>query len=796
MADISNFENLDLRDFTEVSGLNEGDNVLLLLDPMQSSGGTAARVAVSMFKTSVSNSIKPSIVDGYWWIGSTETDVQAEGLTPQFKKGDLGIYWKYTKEADSEYRLLVNWSDIKFKFEDLTDEQRQSLILRVSDMTDDEIKTLQQPANDMIAVLAATNATVELEEAKRVAAETERVNAETTREGNERTRESNEGARIAAETARDNAETARDTAEKARDAAEQARETNEGTRQTNESTRITDENTRKANEETRKSNEEARITAESARATAETARDTAETARMTNEQTRQTQEQSRVDAETARVNEFATLKDESVAATDYANEVAQHPTYVGEDNYIYEWNHTTKTFDKTYKLVKAGGLTIDKTYKSVAELEADTTDYNDGCFAMVNTGNVEDPEDARLYIRNDGKWEFVVDMSGAIGLTGKTPQLFIGTVSLGKNIQDAGVSLSAAGTDEDGNPMYNINYTIPRLVYDDLTEEQIAELQQPANDMIAVLAATNDSVRAEEAKRVEAENVRKENENTRQNNESTRQSQEDTRQEQEATRETQEATRESNETARIENESTREQNEATRKGNESERQDNEQTRQSQEITRESQEDTRQANENTRQENEETRQANEQTRKDNEDIRKENETTRQNNENTRQANEDTRQENEETRQANEQARQTQESTRQEQELDRMVNEENRQNQETAREVMKATMVQATEEANTATEDAIAATANANSEAERVKTLADNPPNIGENGNWYAWDETAGDYADTGILAKGGVMYPSFLVDDNAHLWMSWQNEYYTQSITLDEETGHITYNFFA
>jgi hypothetical protein len=796
MADISNFENLDLRDFTEVSGLNEGDNVLLLLDPMQSSGGTAARVAVSMFKTSVSNSIKPSIVDGYWWIGSTETDVHAEGLTPQFKKGDLGIYWKYTKEADSEYRLLVNWSDIKFKFEDLTDEQRQSLILRVSDMTDEEIKTLQQPANDMIAVLAATNAAVELEEAKRVAAETERATNEDARETNEEERKTNEKARSTAEEARA-------TSEEARDSAETTRQTNETTRQSNENTRKDNEDTRNSNEETRIANEQSRITAETARdtaenarATAETARDTAETARMTNEQARQTQEQSRVVAETARVNEFATLKDESVAATDYANEVAKHPTYVGEDNYIYEWNHTTKTFDKTYKLVKAGGLTIDKTYKSVAELEADTTDYNDGCFAMVNTGNVEDPEDARLYIRNGGKWEFVVDMSGAIGLTGKTPQLFIGTVSLGKNIQDAGVSLSAAGTDEDGNPMYNINYTIPRLVYDDLTEEQIAELQKPANDMIAVLAATNDSVSAEEAKRVEAENTRKGNENTRQSNESTRQNQEETRQAQETTRETQESARESNETARIENESTREQNEATRKGNESERQGNEQTRQSQETTRQIQESTRQANEGTRQENEVTRQANEQTRKENEDVRKENENTRQSQEDTRQANEDTRQENEVTRQANEQARQTQESTRQEQELDRMVNEETRQNQETAREEVKATMVQATEEANTATEDAIAATANANSEAERVKTLADNPPKIGENGNWYAWDETAAGYADTGILAKGGVMYPSFLVDDNAHLWMSWQNEYYTQSITLDEETGHITYNFFA
>jgi hypothetical protein len=294
-----------------------------------------------------------------------------------------------------------------------------------------------------------------------------------------------------------------------------------------------------------------------------------------------TNEAIRNNAETNRANTFTILKQSMDDATDYANEVAQHPTYVGEDNYIYEWNHATQTYDKTYKLVRAGGLTIDAQYSSVAELEADKTPYNDGLFAMVNTGDVENPEDARLYIRKSGKWVFVVDMSGAIGLTGKTPQLFIGTVSLGKNINDGGVSLSYAGTDDDGNPKYDINYTIPRLTYDDLTEEQIAELQKPANDMIAVLKATNEAVTDAESKRVTAEDARVKAESSRVTAESSRVTAENKRVSAENTRVSQESARATAETER-------QTNEEARKSNETERQTNETTRKNAEILRQQQ----------------------------------------------------------------------------------------------------------------------------------------------------------------------------------------------------------------
>ena len=47
----------------------------------------------------------------------------------------------------------------------------------------------------------------------------------------------------------------------------------------------------------------------------------------------------------ARVNEVS-------AAIDNANDTASHPTKIGADNYVYEWNKATKAYQKTGILVK------------------------------------------------------------------------------------------------------------------------------------------------------------------------------------------------------------------------------------------------------------------------------------------------------------------------------------------------------------------------------------------------------------------------------------------------------------
>ena len=67
-------------------------------------------------------------------------------------------------------------------------------------------------------------------------------------------------------------------------------------------------------------------------------------------------------------------------------------------------------------------FTIAKTYLSVAALTADTapTSIVAGQFALINTTNVEDAENSRLYIWNGSSYIFVDDLSGSAGIQGIT----------------------------------------------------------------------------------------------------------------------------------------------------------------------------------------------------------------------------------------------------------------------------------------------------------------------------------------------------------------------------------------
>ena len=160
-------------------------------------------------------------------------------------------------------------------------------------------------------------------------------------------------------------------------------------------------------------------------------------------------------------NEKAVLADTAAAN---ANDTAEHPTYIGQDHYVYKWNKTAQAYDKTDIYTKGDAFSIKKVYASVANMEADKSnpDIAEGDFVLVNTGDVEDPDNAKLYVKADGDFEFLVDMSGAIGFTGKTPQFSMGTATTLEAGASAIVTVSDDGTDSDGNPKYKINFAIPR----------------------------------------------------------------------------------------------------------------------------------------------------------------------------------------------------------------------------------------------------------------------------------------------------------------------------------------------
>lgn len=156
-------------------------------------------------------------------------------------------------------------------------------------------------------------------------------------------------------------------------------------------------------------------------------------------------------------------------AREAATEVAGHPTYVGTDNYVYTWNTVTKSYDRTNIYVKGEAFNISKVYDSVSALDADAdnADIKEGAFVLVNTNDVENPDNARLYVKvknpdDTYRYNFLVDMSGAIGFTGKTPQFTKGTIITGEAGTDVQLSLSESGTDPDGNPVVALNLVIPR----------------------------------------------------------------------------------------------------------------------------------------------------------------------------------------------------------------------------------------------------------------------------------------------------------------------------------------------
>ena len=190
----------------------------------------------------------------------------------------------------------------------------------------------------------------------------------------------------------------------------------------------------------------------------------------------------------SQVSELITTLQRSIASAD---DTANHPTYVGADNYVYQWNKRTQTYTKTDVYVRGEGFHISKEFHSIAEMEAYSgAGLKEGDFVLINTGDVEDPDNAKIYTYDgNGDYNFLVDMSGAIGFTGKTPQFSIGTITTLPSGSPASASLVDDGTDIDGNPKYKINLSLPKgdpFTYADFTAEQIAELQRPATEAIAL----------------------------------------------------------------------------------------------------------------------------------------------------------------------------------------------------------------------------------------------------------------------------------------------------------------------
>lgn len=126
-------------------------------------------------------------------------------------------------------------------------------------------------------------------------------------------------------------------------------------------------------------------------------------------------------------------------------------------------------------------------------------------------------------------------------------------------------------------------------------------------------------------------------------------------------------------------------------------------------------------------------------------------------------------NESARQTAEQTRQNQESTRQKQEAARVDAEKKRVAAENGRASAETGRVKAESKRQTDTQSAIDA---AKSQTSTAKELCEHPTKAGENGNWWMWNLQTHAYEDTGIIARGGAMYPTFRQSRNKLLMIDY------------------------
>ena len=317
------------------------------------------------------------------------------------------------------------------------------------------------------------------------------------------------------------------------------------------------------------------------------------------------------------VEEIEGIVDDAIAATDKAEEIASNPPkIVDNDWWIYDYD--TKQYVNTGIAAIGDAFTYKKEYPSVEAMEADwgTADVKLGEYVLINTNNVEDPDDAKVYLKTQEGWKFIVDLSGMQGIQGWSAY-------------EVAVKHGFVGTEE----------------------EWVQSLKQPALDAAAEaldakaqVEATEKAVKEAEALRVTAEQGRVNAENTRVSNENTRISNEDSRKAEESkrvtaeneriaaenSRKSEEDIRKTNEANRISAESSRASAETLRASAEVERNTNEQKRIEEETKRISSEEGRVAAETARDTAEQERESNEATRQANEAIRETQEAAREKN----------------------------------------------------------------------------------------------------------------------------------------------------------------------
>ena len=246
-----------------------------------------------------------------------------------------------------------------------------------------------------------------------------------------------------------------------------------------EASRVESENKRNESESLRTESEEARKTAENQRSTAEEIRVSSENERVENEKNRTKEfaemKKSVDGAENLNIESISSDENYQVKITNRNGEQNTSPNLLNKlqigtvESGEYDENASATITGKfgeqklNLRLPIGKPFKISKTYSSIDAMNQNiSADLNLYEFCMIDTGNVEDEDTAKLYMRDVDGAHYITDLSGVQGIqgvkgeTGETPQLTIGSVTTGNPGTNASVTIT--GTKE--NPV--INFVIPR----------------------------------------------------------------------------------------------------------------------------------------------------------------------------------------------------------------------------------------------------------------------------------------------------------------------------------------------
>ena len=104
-----------------------------------------------------------------------------------------------------------------------------------------------------------------------------------------------------------------------------------------------------------------------------------------------------------------------------ADAYIEHPMKIIDD-FWYAYDFENEGYYNTNIRATGKSFKIMKVYDSIASMLNDynTGDVEVGEFVWINTGNVEDPDDSKLYLKTDTEWQLVGDLSGNKGIQGES----------------------------------------------------------------------------------------------------------------------------------------------------------------------------------------------------------------------------------------------------------------------------------------------------------------------------------------------------------------------------------------